>query len=57
MSKEDWKTASEEASMKRWGKPEQVAKVAACLASCNFSFTKGNTIVIDCRTVYYCSGG
>jgi NAD(P)-dependent dehydrogenase (short-subunit alcohol dehydrogenase family) len=50
MSKEDRKTAGEEASIKRWGKLE-VAKVAAWLASCNFSFTKGNTIVIDCGTV------
>jgi 3-oxoacyl-[acyl-carrier protein] reductase len=38
------------ATEKRWGKLE-VPKVAACLASCNFSFTKGNTIVIDCGTV------
>ena len=51
MSKEDRKTAGEEASIKRWGKLEEVAKVAACLASCNFSFTNGNTIVIDCGTV------
>jgi NAD(P)-dependent dehydrogenase (short-subunit alcohol dehydrogenase family) len=52
MSKEDRKTAGEEASMKRWGTPEEAAKVAAVsLASCNFSFTKGNTIVIDCGTV------
>jgi NAD(P)-dependent dehydrogenase (short-subunit alcohol dehydrogenase family) len=55
MSKEDRKTAGEEASMKRLGTPKEVAKVAASLASCNFSFTKGNTIVIDCGTVY-CSG-
>ena len=47
MSQEDKKMASEEASMKRWGKPEEVARVAACVASCNFSFTTGNTIVID----------
>jgi NAD(P)-dependent dehydrogenase (short-subunit alcohol dehydrogenase family) len=51
MSKEDRKTAGEEASMKRWGTPEEIEKVAASLASCNFSFTKGNTIVIDCGTV------
>ena len=51
MSKEDRKKAGEEASMKRWGKPEEVAKVAACLAGCNFSFTTGNTIVIDGGTV------
>jgi NAD(P)-dependent dehydrogenase (short-subunit alcohol dehydrogenase family) len=47
MSQEEKKLASEEASMKRWGKPQEVAKVAACVASCNFSFTTGNTIVID----------
>ena len=51
MSKENRKKAGEEASMKRWGKPEEVAKVAACLAGCNFSFTTGNTIVIDGGTV------
>jgi NAD(P)-dependent dehydrogenase (short-subunit alcohol dehydrogenase family) len=51
MSQEDRKMASEEASMKRWGKPEEVAKAAACIASCNFSFATGNTIVIDGGTV------
>jgi 3-oxoacyl-[acyl-carrier protein] reductase len=33
--------------MKRWGKPEEVAKVAACIASDHFSFVTGNSIVID----------
>jgi 3-oxoacyl-[acyl-carrier protein] reductase len=51
MSQEEKKLASEEASMKRWGKPQEVAKVAACVASCNFSFTTGNTIVIDGSSV------
>jgi 3-oxoacyl-[acyl-carrier protein] reductase len=51
MSKEDRKNAGEEAAMKRWGKPEEVAKVAASLAGYNFSFTTGNTIVIDGGTV------
>ncbi len=52
MSKEDRKTTGEEPSMKRWGITEEVPKLAAAsLASCNFSFTKGNTIVIDCGTV------
>ena len=32
--------------MKRWGRPEEVAKVA-CVASDHFSFVTGNTIVID----------
>jgi NAD(P)-dependent dehydrogenase (short-subunit alcohol dehydrogenase family) len=47
MSQEDRKKASEEASMRRWGEPEEVAKVAAYIASSNFSFTTGNIIVID----------
>jgi NAD(P)-dependent dehydrogenase (short-subunit alcohol dehydrogenase family) len=51
MSKEDRTKAGEEAAMKRWGKPEEVAKVAASLAGCSFSFTTGNTIVIDGGTV------
>ncbi|MGN6623390.1 MAG: SDR family oxidoreductase, partial [Candidatus Nitrosocosmicus sp.] len=31
----------------RWGKPEEIAKVAACIASDSFSFASGNTIVLD----------
>ncbi len=44
------KAASENA-MKRWGKPEEVARVAACIASDDFSFATGNTIIIDGGTV------
>jgi 3-oxoacyl-[acyl-carrier protein] reductase len=47
MSEEDRKRGAEETAMKRWGKPEEVAKVAACVASDYFSFATGNTIVID----------
>jgi hypothetical protein len=47
MSQENRKKVSEETSMKRWEKPEEVAKVAVRIASCNFSFRTGNTIVID----------
>ncbi|WP_148686997.1 SDR family NAD(P)-dependent oxidoreductase [Candidatus Nitrosocosmicus hydrocola] len=43
--------AAQEAPMKRWGKPAEVAKVAACIADDNFSFATGNTIVIDGGTV------
>lgn len=43
--------AAQEAPMKRWGKPVEVAKVAACIADDNFSFATGNTIVIDGGTV------
>ncbi len=38
---------AQESSMKRWGKPEEVAKVAACIADSGFSFATGNTIVLD----------
>jgi 3-oxoacyl-[acyl-carrier protein] reductase len=53
MTEIDRNKAAEEPSMKRWGKPEEVAKVAACIASDNFSFTTGNTIVIDGGTVLW----
>ncbi len=39
--------AAQESSMKRWGKPEEVAKVAACITDSGFSFATGNTIVLD----------
>jgi NAD(P)-dependent dehydrogenase (short-subunit alcohol dehydrogenase family) len=51
MTEEYRHQAAQEPSMKRWGKPEEVAKVAACIASNNFSFATGNTIVIDGGTV------
>jgi len=45
------KNAAMENSMKRWGDPTEVARVAASLASDDFSFATGNTIVIDGGTV------
>lgn len=45
------KKAAMENSMKRWGDPMEVAKTAASLASDDFSFATGNTIVIDGGTV------
>ena len=51
MTEYDRAKAAAEPSMKRWGKPEEVAKVAACVASDNFSFATGNTIIIDGGTV------
>jgi NAD(P)-dependent dehydrogenase (short-subunit alcohol dehydrogenase family) len=47
MTEEERQRGAQEAAMKRWGKPEEVAKVAACVASDHFSFVTGNTIVID----------
>jgi len=51
MTEFDRAKAAAEPSMKRWGNPEEVAKVAACVASDNFSFVTGNTIIIDGGTV------
>jgi 3-oxoacyl-[acyl-carrier protein] reductase len=45
------KKAAMENSMKRWGDPQEVAMVAASVASDDFSFATGNTIVIDGGTV------
>ena len=53
MTEEDRNKAAQENSMKRWGKPEEVAKIAACIANDSFSFATGNTIVIDGGTVLW----
>lgn len=45
------KKAAMENSMKRWGDPREVATIAANVASPDFSFATGNTIVIDGGTV------
>jgi 3-oxoacyl-[acyl-carrier protein] reductase len=47
------KKAAEEPPMKRWGRPEEVAKIAASISSDSFSFATGNTIVIDGGTVLW----
>lgn len=53
MTPEDIHLAAEESPMKRWGRPDEVAKVAACIADNNFSFATGNTIIMDGDTVLY----
>lgn len=45
------KKAAIENSMKRWGDPREVATIAASVASEDFAFATGNTIVIDGGTV------
>lgn len=45
------KKAAMENSMKRWGSPREVATIAASLASEDFAFATGNTIVVDGGTV------
>ena len=47
MTDEERQRGAQEAAMKRWGKPEEVAKIAACIASDHFPFVGCNTIVID----------
>ena len=39
--------AKNENTMKRLGRPEEVAKTIVSLAGENFSFSTGNTIIID----------
>lgn len=46
------KAAAQESAMKRWGRPEEVARVIAALAGDDFSFATGNTIVVDGGTVF-----
>ena len=52
MTEDDTRKAAEP-SMKDGGNPIEVGKVAACVASDNFSFATGNTIIIDGGTVLF----
>jgi NAD(P)-dependent dehydrogenase (short-subunit alcohol dehydrogenase family) len=47
MTEEERQRGAQELSIKRWGKPEEVAKVSACITSDHLSFVTGNSIVID----------
>jgi 3-oxoacyl-[acyl-carrier protein] reductase len=47
LTKLERKKANNENAMKRWGKPEEVAKVVSALASDSFTYATGNTIVVD----------
>lgn len=51
MTMAERKKAATENSMKRWGDPREVATIAASVASEDFAFATGNTIVIDGGTV------
>jgi 3-oxoacyl-[acyl-carrier protein] reductase len=51
MTAAERKKAAGENAMKRWGEPAEVAKIAASVASDDFSFATGNTVVIDGGTV------
>jgi len=45
------KKAANENAMKKWGDPKEIASAIASLASDDFSFATGNTIVLDGGTV------
>jgi len=47
MTEEERLRGAQEAAMKQWGEQDEVAKVAACVASDSFSFATGNIITID----------
>jgi NAD(P)-dependent dehydrogenase (short-subunit alcohol dehydrogenase family) len=51
MTTAERKKAATENSMKRWGEPREVPTIAASVASEDFAFDSGNTIVIDGGTV------
>ncbi len=53
ISKKEYEQLGEESLLKRIGKPEEVAKVIAFLASDDSSFVNGQTIVIDGGVVMY----
>jgi 3-oxoacyl-[acyl-carrier protein] reductase len=47
LSKKEMLKAKNENTMKRLGRPEEIAKSIVSLAGENFSFLTGNTIIID----------
>jgi 3-oxoacyl-[acyl-carrier protein] reductase len=51
MTAAEQKEAANENAMKRWGDPKEIAGAIAALASDDFSFATGNTIVLDGGTV------
>ncbi len=51
MDEKNRSRAKEETSLKRWGSPDEVAKIASHIASDDFSYSTGNTIVIDGGTI------
>ncbi|TLZ80469.1 MAG: SDR family oxidoreductase, partial [Methanobacteriota archaeon] len=44
---EDHKALAQEPALRRWGTPEEVARVVAFLASDDASYITGQTIVVD----------
>ena len=51
MTAAERKRAEGENAMKRWGEPKEIASVIASVASDDFAFATGNTIIVDGGTV------
>ena len=51
MTAPERKKAANENAIKRWGHPEEIASVIASIASDDFAFATGNTIIVDGGTV------
>jgi 3-oxoacyl-[acyl-carrier protein] reductase len=47
LSKSELQRARNENTLKRLGRPEEIARSIVSLASENFSFSTGNTLIID----------
>src|SRR5207253_7953218 len=47
VSAEERRTLADEPALKRWGSPEEVARVVSFLASDDASYITGQTIVVD----------
>ena len=47
LSRSELLKAKRENTMKRFGRPEEIAKSIVSIAGDNFSFSTGNTIIID----------
>jgi 3-oxoacyl-[acyl-carrier protein] reductase len=51
LSKDDQIALEQESPMKRWGEPDEIARVCLVLASDNMSFVTGQTLVVDGGTI------
>ncbi len=53
LSKKERKQLAEETALKRWGRPEEIARLVSALISEDFSFVTGQTIIADGGVILY----